>query len=104
MNAPNLAEPRPRFKALHPAKQAKCSTRQIEVFEQIAVGVDTGHSPATLRVLEDRGLIVIEDLVLQPTLQCPWPVIVKSASVPIPVHYAWCVWAAQQPLSGEVAP
>ena len=39
---------------------ASCTKRQREVFEQIAIGQDAGHHPATLAVLERKGLIAVE--------------------------------------------
>lgn len=66
--------------------------RQLEVFEQIATGNDTGHPRITLDSLERRGYIESE---FQQLRGFP-PVAVCKYSVPIPVHMQWCAWCAEK--------
>ena len=77
-------------KPRHPA--AACTPAQHAVFEQIAVGNDRCHHPATLAALLRRGLIekVGERVIGAPPLQVHVPVY----EVPLPLHMAWCEWCA----------
>lgn len=80
-------------KAQHPAIAKGCTRAQIEAFERIATGDDQSHAPATLAALERRGLIALHERGLPGELA----VRVKVPVVPLPVHYAWCAWCAEQP-------
>lgn len=78
----------------HPA--AGCTRRQIEVFEQIAIGNDDGHSPRTIKALLDKGLIV--ELAPKVVGQDVFGLItVPQYQVPIHLHAQWCDWCAEQP-------
>ncbi|WP_163005925.1 hypothetical protein [Methylobacterium brachiatum] len=70
-----------------------CTKVQIETFERIATGDDQGHAPAALAALERRGLITLREMLLpgDPAVRVKVPV------VPLPVHFAWCAWCAEQP-------
>lgn len=81
--------------ATHPAKEAKCSKRQIDVFEQIAIGMDGGHHPATLRALKKKGLIAST---LPPMgRDAIGTISVYRYHVPLHIHVQWCEWCAQGP-------
>ena len=74
----------------HPA--ASCTERQREVFEQIATGQDAAHHPATLAVLERKGLIAAETA----TDRQGWPpVTIKRYHVPLGLHMQWCAWCSE---------
>lgn len=78
----------------HPAKG--CTKRQIEAFEWIAVGQPYGYAQSTLEALERKGLISFQDKTLPPDKFSRFPVVVKEPFVPLPVHYQWCTWCAEQ--------
>jgi hypothetical protein len=61
---------------------------QRHVLGAIAVNMDSGHHPATLRKLMELGLI--EEY--EETLGGRFPVRIKRYVVPLPVHIAWCEW------------
>jgi len=61
--------------------------KQVEVFEQIAVGNDGGHHPATLGALQRKGLISFREKRFFGT-------VVQAPYVPIPIHVEWCEWCA----------
>jgi hypothetical protein len=77
----------------HPAIEAHCTPKQIEVFEQIAINNSTGHHPATVKALERKGLVVLTERVLRGHP----PVKVWEPQVPLPIHMQWCQWCAEQP-------
>ena len=67
-------------------------TTSREVFEQIAIGQDAGHHPATLAALERKGLIVAETA----TDRQGWPpVTIKRYYVPVLLHMQWCAWCSE---------
>ena len=61
--------------------------KQAEVFEQIVVGNDGGHHPATLEALKRKGLIGFAPKVF-------FGIVVQAPYVPIPIHMEWCEWCA----------
>jgi hypothetical protein len=64
---------------------------QEGVLGWIAIGIDTGHHPATLKALLDRGLII--RLIDRPVGQDAFGVIsIPQYEVPIPIHVEWCQW------------
>ena len=82
----------------HPAKVARCTKRQIEVFEQIGSGVtNPSCGVSTLNALSLKGLIDSWEQVVGRDgfgeIKLPrW-------YVPIPVHMQWCKWCSEQPES-----
>ena len=74
----------------HPA--ANCTKRQREVFEQIGIGQDAGHHPATLAALERKGLIASKTEIDR---QGYPPVTIKRYHVPLLLHMQWCAWCAE---------
>lgn len=78
----------------HPAMAKRCTQRQVEIFEQIAVGVTNPSCHAnTLNALSLKGLI-----------QAEWEITGHDAFgeikiprwyVPIPVHRQWCSWCSE---------
>ncbi len=74
------------------------SGAQLRAFEDIAEdGEGAGFSPATLRALEAKGLIVgrVENI-YGPT-SAPIdriPMRVTLYHVPLPIHMEWCQWCA----------
>ena len=74
----------------HPA--ANCTERQRRVFEQIAIAQDVGHHPATLAVLERKGLITSKT---ENGRQGSLPVTIKRYHVPLPLHMQWCAWCSE---------
>lgn len=62
------------------------------MFEQIAIGQDACHYPATLATLERKGLIVSET----ETDRQGWPpVTIKRYHVPLTLHIQWCAWCSE---------
>ena len=78
----------------HPAKD--CTKRQIEVFEQIAISQDGGHSRRTVNAQEKKGLIVGRDEILDGWRGRP----VRRFHVPLPLHAQWCQWASEEGYGG----
>lgn len=77
----------------HPA--ANCTERQRAAFEQIGIGQDAGHHPATLAALESKGLIAsTREIEGYP------PVTIKRYHVPLPLHMQWCAWCSEN-VGGE---
>jgi len=66
--------------------------KQAEVFEQIAVGKDGGHHPATLNALGRKRLIKFAEKTLRS--DALGAIIVQVPYVPIPIHVEWCEWCA----------
>ena len=91
---------RTRSAAIHPAIAAKCTKKQIEVFEQIGAGVT--NPPAALKTLEAlyrKGLIASQ-----------WEIVGRDRFgeikmprwfVPIPVHMQWCSWCDENATEEE---
>lgn len=75
----------------------KLTSKQLAVFEQVAVNNDSGHPQKTLGILIRKGYIVGR---LQYLEGFP-PTAVICYSVPIPVHIAWCQWCAEQQVEEE---
>ena len=71
----------------------KLPKKQLEAFEMIAIGWRFGHHPATLKALEQKGLIEYEEKILGRDRL--GPIIVKAPFVPIPIHIEWCEWCAE---------
>ncbi len=69
----------------------KLTKRQKEVFEQIAIGNDAGHSGKVLYRLLQRGLIISAEEVLPGR----FPVHIKRYFVPTDIHIRWCEWCAK---------
>ena len=75
----------------HPAIAAKCTKRQIEVFEQIAVG-NTLHPQRIIESLAAKGLVVFQEHKSKDPLGVfSW----KEPFVPVDIHYKWCEWCAE---------
>lgn len=88
----------------HPAIAAGCTRQQVAVFEQIAMNNDGGHHPATLAVLERKGLIVGEYEPVYGPGRHPIdriPIMIRRYHVPLHVNLQWCVWASEQPECAE---
>ena len=76
----------------HPA--AKCTKRQREVFEQIAVGNDLGHHRRTIDALTRKGLVEqIGTRVLG--RDALGAITIPIYEVPIPLHMQFCRWASE---------
>ena len=75
----------------HPAIAAKCTKRQIEVFEQIAVG-NTIHSRKIIGALAAKGLVRFEENKSRDALG---PYSWQTPYVPIDIHAQWCDWCAE---------
>lgn len=68
----------------------KLTKKQLEVFEQIAIGRDTGHNDRTLESLVNKGYITCT-----PKQLPGWPPVkINTYSVSIPIHMAWCQWCS----------
>lgn len=66
---------------------------QEDALAQIALLSDgSGMNPRTLRVLEERGLIVGEDVVVGRDVL--GPIVVRKYQMPIQEHMRWCAWCA----------
>jgi hypothetical protein len=65
---------------------------QRNVLNAIAINEDAGHSPRTLKALEDKGLIVGHTQTLAGTP----PVKVTRWEVPLAVHVQWAEWCSRQ--------
>lgn len=66
---------------------------QLEVFEQIFIGKDHGHHPATLALLLRRELII--RLPDRPVGRDVFGVIsIPVYDIPLPVHMDYCQWCA----------
>lgn len=65
---------------------------QRNVFNAIAISEDAGHSPRTLKALENKGLIVGHTQTLAGTP----PVTVTHWKVPPEVHVQWAEWYFRQ--------
>lgn len=78
----------------HPAKYMKCSKRQVEAFEAIAIG----HSapPSICDKLVEKGLLERGPDALVDFLP-GHPMRVKTYTMPIYIHMAWCEWCSKQP-------
>jgi len=75
----------------HPAIAAKCTKRQIEVFEQIAIG-NTIHPPKTIEALAAKGLVGFKEHKSKDALGVfSW----KEPFVPVHIHYQWCEWCEE---------
>lgn len=75
---------------------ANLSPAQERVFEQIAINLDGGHHPATLKALERKGMIE-SYREAQPTGHGRLFCFVTRYLVPLPVHIRWCEWCSEQP-------
>lgn len=73
--------------------------RQREVFESIATGGEGPYHPKTLAKLLAVGAIVERQRTIG--RDAFGLVVVSNYSVPLPLHYAWCRWCADEQ---EVAP
>jgi predicted thioredoxin/glutaredoxin len=64
---------------------------QERAFEHIAINshAAVAHSPAVLRRLEEKGLLVGRDVVEG---KPPVTFTYRVYEVPIPVHMEWCQW------------
>ena len=67
---------------------------QDRVLAQIATGNDGAHHPATLKALEDKGLIESEEV---KDNYGGLPFTYRRYYVPFPIHLEWCEWCASQP-------
>lgn len=83
-------------KTPHPAKAAGCTPRQIEAFEQIAVGNSnaSGFTLKTIEALLRKGLIV-EATKRTIGADAFGPIRVVEFQVPVPVHMQWCKWCSE---------
>jgi hypothetical protein len=75
--------------------------KQRTVLGMIAINQDGGHHPATLKCLEDLGLIEPyndEFLISRFGIMK-----VKRYLVPLPVHINWCEWCAENCPEEEVS-
>lgn len=69
------------------------TANQTRVFEQIAIGNDGGHNPATVTSLINKGFVI--RLIDRPVGRDVLGIIsVPQYDVPIPIHYEWCQWCA----------
>ena len=76
------------MKTEHPAIAAKCTKRQIEVFEQIAIGM-TNHPWKIIDALAAKGLVRFEENKSRDALgSYSW----QKPYVPIDIHAQWCDW------------
>jgi hypothetical protein len=78
--------------AVHPAKEAKCTKAQIEVFERIAVNLPAMCSQKTLDALSSKGLIAFEETQRRDSIGS---FVIRTPFVPLPVHYEWCRWCSE---------
>jgi hypothetical protein len=72
----------------------KLTKHQQNVLGNIAINLDTGHNPRTLKTLTDLGLIQSykEDLRSPGQLT----VTITRYYVPLPIHIKWCAWCSDQ--------
>jgi hypothetical protein len=70
----------------------KLSKNQLHVFGLITIGQDGGHHPKTLEALLNKNLIASEEVTLADRFG---KFIYTRYYVPLPIHYAWCEWCAE---------
>ena len=76
------------MKTEHPAIAAKCTKRQIEVFEQIATG-NTSHPKKIVDVLLGKKLVCLQEHESKDKLGVfKW----QEPFVPANIHFQWCCW------------
>lgn len=68
--------------------------KQADVFEQIATGKHGGHHPATLKALQEKGLIGFE--VRKLGRDAFGEIVVQVPYVLAQVHIEWCEWCTEQ--------
>jgi len=77
----------------------RLTKKQIEVLSCIAFGgEDNMHHPATLKALEDKGLIVACEVKIYGKGNSPIdriPMIVKRYEMPISEHIEFCRWCSE---------
>ena len=78
---------------MHPC--AGRSKRSREVFEEIAIGNDRGHSPRITYGLMTAGLIVGHTKIVGINGFGP-RVKITAYEVPPAIHAQWCQWCAEQ--------
>jgi hypothetical protein len=71
---------------------SKLTKNQLRVFGLISIGLDGMHHPKTLEALLKKGLINFEEMTSNDKLG---KFTVKRYHIPLPVHYAWCKWCAE---------
>ena len=64
--------------------------KQAAVFEQIAISEVGGHHLATLKALQEKGLIGFSEECLG--VDALGPIIVQVPRVPMPINIEWCEW------------
>ena len=74
--------------------------RQLEVLSCIAFGGESGmHHPATLKVLEDKGLVVAHEVKVYGkgnSVIDRIPMTIKRYDMPIAEHIEFCRWCDEQ--------
>jgi hypothetical protein len=70
----------------------KLTKNQLHVFGLIDISQDGGHHPKTLEALLNKKLIVSEEVTLNDRFG---KFIYTRYYVPLPIHYAWCEWCAE---------
>lgn len=80
---------------VHPCRAKKLTPRQIETFEQIAIGNPLPHaSKQTYEKLEVLGLIVRTRPIVKADRFGKYEI--PQYGVPIHHHAAWCAWCSEQ--------
>ena len=73
----------------------KLTRKQLDVFEQVAIGNDAAHNLRMLDSLVNKGLIErYEEKGFEKVGGAFFPAVTYRYRVPIAIHAAWCAWCA----------
>jgi hypothetical protein len=84
----------------HPAKEARCSSKQVEAFEAIATNMDPSAHHRTIKALLDKGMIecVGKKRVGRDAFGS---IDIPIYAVPRNVHLQWCRWCDENVSDAE---